>query len=159
MRWPNWQPQSRTAFRQCASHGSPRILAVVEPVEELGIVVRTDRPGPRPTRGRRAHESPAPVGQSRQDDDEEHELQHENLLAVNIRAVGRLEVVAVSEGRSEATGEGVSEGRSEATGEGVSEGRSEATGEGIPEGRSEATADPTTRPGSRMVVAVLIYLV
>ncbi|MBS1695829.1 MAG: phosphoglycerate dehydrogenase [Actinobacteria bacterium] len=52
-----------------------------------------------------------------------------------------LEVVDLSEGRSEATRESASEGRSEATRESASEGRSEATRESASEGRSEATRE------------------
>ncbi len=95
---------------------------MVEPVEELRVVIRPDGPGPRLIGGR-AHQAPGPVGQSRQDDDEENELQHKNLLAVNIRAVGRLGPVSGSEDGS------------------------------------EATVEATKRPGSRMVVAVLIYTI
>jgi hypothetical protein len=107
---------------------------VVEPVEELGIVIGPDGPGSRPIGGR-AYQAPSPVGQASQDDDEENELQHKNLLAVNIRAVGRLGPVAGSEGGSDVTPDG---GR---------------------EGSGEATRGPTTRPGSRMVVDVLIYTI
>jgi hypothetical protein len=91
---------------------------VVEPVEELRIVVGSDRPGAR-TAGRSAQEAPRPIGQTRQHDDEEYELQHENLLLVNIRAVGRLGPVAGTEDRGEAS----------------------------------------SRPGSRMVVDVLVYTI
>ena len=68
---------------------------MIETVEELGIVVGSDRSGSRPVSGR-AHEAPSPVGQGREDDDEENELQHKNLLGVNIRAIGRLGPVAGS---------------------------------------------------------------
>jgi uncharacterized protein DUF4229 len=107
---------------------------VVETVEKLRIVIRPDRPGPRTVRSR-AQEAPGPVGQTRQDDDEEYELQHKNLLPVNIRAVGRLGPVTGTEGRGEATG-----------------------GFGSAD-RREATGEQTARPGSRMVVDVLVYTI
>ena len=97
---------------------------MIEPVEKVGIVIWPDGPGSRPV-GSRAYQAPSPVGQTRQYDDEENELKHKNLLAVNIRAVGRVEPVSGSEGGSEAT--------------------------------REATPAVTKRPGSRMVVDVLIY--
>jgi hypothetical protein len=77
---------------------------VVEPVEELGVVIRPDGPGLRPIGGC-AHQTPGPIAQAGQDDDEENELQHKNLLGVNIRAVGRLGRVSGSENGSDAARE------------------------------------------------------
>src|ERR1700712_1609020 len=99
---PNWRPLSQAASRARTNHALARVGPVVEPVEEIGVVVRPDGPGPRPV-GSGAHEAPGPVGQTRQDDDEENELQHKNLLAVNIRAVGRLRPVSGSDEGNEAT--------------------------------------------------------
>ena len=93
---------------------------MVEPVQEFGVVVRPDGPGSRPG-GSRPHEAPGPVGQTRQDDDEENELKHKNLLHMNIRAVGRLGFVSDAE-----------------------------------ESGSDVTR-ATARPGSRMVLDVLVY--
>jgi hypothetical protein len=71
---------------------------VAEPPQEIRIVVRADHTRLRAGRGH-PHQPPAGVDQSGQNDYQE-QIRHKNLLAENIRAVGRLGPVSDRRSRS-----------------------------------------------------------